>query len=245
MAELADVWLSTYFGNNVGEDDYYEMQSHINPEKFPDWSALRSQEWFLRAQELAQAKRFFHWELEFPEAFQGESRGFDAVMGNPPYDILIRSEQGPDVINYLNTKYFAAEYNPNLFAMFTELSVGLVKEKGLASLIVPSMWLTNNKYTNMRMLLIGRTQLKAILDLQFTVFKEIIPTSIFIAAKIVPEDNELIKIGINKKERGKLPGGYLEITQSRLKSKVNDGFRDFISDDPNLLKSNIISDLGE
>ena len=38
-----------------------------------------------RAQAMAGEKRFFHWELEFPEAFQGENRGFDVVIGNPPY----------------------------------------------------------------------------------------------------------------------------------------------------------------
>lgn len=27
----------------------------------------------------------FHWALEFPEVFRGEDRGFDAVVGNPPF----------------------------------------------------------------------------------------------------------------------------------------------------------------
>jgi hypothetical protein len=27
----------------------------------------------------------FHWELEFPEAFEGDNPGFDVVIGNPPY----------------------------------------------------------------------------------------------------------------------------------------------------------------
>lgn len=27
----------------------------------------------------------FHWEIEFPEVFSGERRGFDAVIGNPPF----------------------------------------------------------------------------------------------------------------------------------------------------------------
>jgi type I restriction-modification system DNA methylase subunit len=99
MAELANVCLSTYFGNQVGEDDYFEMQNHINPEKFPDWSALRSQEWFIRAQQIAKVKRFFHWELEFPEAFQGESRGFDVVIGNPPYFLLQGNEMQTPLSN--------------------------------------------------------------------------------------------------------------------------------------------------
>lgn len=32
--------------------------------------------------------RFFHWELEFPEVFTGATAGFDAVLGNPPWEIL-------------------------------------------------------------------------------------------------------------------------------------------------------------
>jgi hypothetical protein len=31
--------------------------------------------------------RFFHWELEFPDVFDQGGSGFDAVLGNPPWDI--------------------------------------------------------------------------------------------------------------------------------------------------------------
>ena len=31
--------------------------------------------------------RFFHWELEFPDVFRVEGSGFDAVLGNPPWDV--------------------------------------------------------------------------------------------------------------------------------------------------------------
>jgi hypothetical protein len=31
--------------------------------------------------------RFFHWELEFPDVFRDRISGFDAVLGNPPWDI--------------------------------------------------------------------------------------------------------------------------------------------------------------
>ena len=39
-------------------------------------------------------ERFFHWELEFPEVFFDvdgvplDRGGFDAVIGNPPWDTL-------------------------------------------------------------------------------------------------------------------------------------------------------------
>ena len=37
--------------------------------------------------ELAAGKRFFHWELEFPDVFHGKEAGFHAVLGNPPWEI--------------------------------------------------------------------------------------------------------------------------------------------------------------
>ena len=32
--------------------------------------------------------RFFHWELEFPDVFRQTGAGFDAVLGNPPWETL-------------------------------------------------------------------------------------------------------------------------------------------------------------
>lgn len=39
------------------------------------------------AEQIAANKRFFHWELEFPDVFHAASSGFDAVLGNPPWDV--------------------------------------------------------------------------------------------------------------------------------------------------------------
>ncbi len=45
--------------------------------------------------------RFFHWELEFPDVFTEEGAGFDAVVGNPPWEI-----QKP------NSKEFFSNHDP-------------------------------------------------------------------------------------------------------------------------------------
>ena len=39
------------------------------------------------ARRIAAEMRFFHWELEFPEVFRRGGSGFDAMLGNPPWDI--------------------------------------------------------------------------------------------------------------------------------------------------------------
>ena len=38
--------------------------------------------------DLAENLRFFHWELEFPDVFIPERGGFDAIIGNPPWENL-------------------------------------------------------------------------------------------------------------------------------------------------------------
>ncbi len=45
--------------------------------------------------------RFFHWELEFPDVFTGPGAGFDAIVGNPPWEI-----QKP------NSKEFFSNHDP-------------------------------------------------------------------------------------------------------------------------------------
>ncbi|WP_027327559.1 Eco57I restriction-modification methylase domain-containing protein [Helicobacter pametensis] len=35
---------------------------------------------------LSKKYRFFHYEIAFPEVFSGEKRGFDCIIGNPPWD---------------------------------------------------------------------------------------------------------------------------------------------------------------
>lgn len=71
------------------------------PEIWGEWNALtpliespeeltaraRSCPWWPRFVEVRERERFFHWELEFPEVFLGsDNPGFDAVLGNPPWD---------------------------------------------------------------------------------------------------------------------------------------------------------------
>jgi len=40
------------------------------------------------AERIARKKRFFHWELEFPDVFRAADSGFDVMLGNPPWETL-------------------------------------------------------------------------------------------------------------------------------------------------------------
>ena len=39
-------------------------------------------------EKLARKYQFFHWELEFPDVFTSENQGFNAMIGNPPWETL-------------------------------------------------------------------------------------------------------------------------------------------------------------
>jgi hypothetical protein len=39
-------------------------------------------------EDIVAKKRFFHWELEFPDVFRTVGSGFDAILGNPPWETL-------------------------------------------------------------------------------------------------------------------------------------------------------------
>ena len=38
--------------------------------------------------ELRQKHKFFHWEIEFPDVFLKDNGGFNAIIGNPPWDTM-------------------------------------------------------------------------------------------------------------------------------------------------------------
>jgi hypothetical protein len=40
----------------------------------------------LQIESYAEKYRFFHYEVAFPEAFAGDKKGFDIIVGNPPWD---------------------------------------------------------------------------------------------------------------------------------------------------------------
>jgi len=53
----------------------------------------RQRPWWNQFEEARNRERFFHWELEFPEVFLDTDRpGFDAVLGNPPWDKVLPSK---------------------------------------------------------------------------------------------------------------------------------------------------------
>lgn len=123
---------------------------------------------------VATKKRFFHWELEFPEVFYGprpgtmqvverfEGAGFDTVIGNPPYDVLATEELGYDVSQDLAFYETVEVYGPairgkkNLYKLFICRGKSVLGSRGCFSFIVPMALLGDDQAVGVRRLLLQK-----------------------------------------------------------------------------------------
>src|SRR5450756_1707267 len=90
----------------------------------------------------------FEWDGEFPQilgkAVPKEKRGFDAVIGNPPY-IRIQNlkEFAPREVEFYKRRYVAASKgNYDIYVVFVERGLGLLNQSGLVGYILPHKFMT-------------------------------------------------------------------------------------------------------
>ena len=75
----------------------------------------------------------FHWEIEFPEAFDRENRGFDAIVGNPPFmsSRNVWAVLGPSCRDLLQTVHEQTGGKAvDLVAHFFRRSFSLLRQNG-------------------------------------------------------------------------------------------------------------------
>ncbi len=81
----------------------------------------------------------FAWHTAFPATFTRRNPGFDAVVGNPPYvDSEWMTSARPATRSYCTTKYEAASGNWDMYCVFIDRSLQLLRDNGLHSFIVPN-----------------------------------------------------------------------------------------------------------
>ncbi|HEX9332944.1 MAG TPA: DNA methyltransferase, partial [Anaerolineales bacterium] len=119
---LPDLGRNIKCGNSLIGYDYFEGRMFVE-------------------QEERERVNAFDWKAEFPQVFaQG---GFDAVFGNPPYRMMQPHNTEKEILEYLRKKYLVAEYKMEMFHMFLQLGVSLLRPSGLHGFIVPATILNN------------------------------------------------------------------------------------------------------
>jgi hypothetical protein len=139
-----------------------------------------------QAADIAASHAVFHWELAFPEVFfdaRGHWRpdgGFDAVLGNPPWDML-RADSGPAAGReadraraapvrrfFRSSGVYAAQGHghANRYQLFLERALQLARPGGRVGLILPSGIATDHGSARLRRQLFDRCAIDTWLGLE-------------------------------------------------------------------------------
>ncbi len=180
---VANLWTSLYFENSVSRAEYHDAVDALRDKKMAKLDAMSS---YRHAQEIAAEKRFFHWEIEYPEVFRDEygrekdNPGFDAVIGNPPYGANFDELDK----RYLKVNLPVADNAADSFGVFTERGLLELAHQGRIGFIVPSGWLTARTYRSLREWLHSVCAIQYIVHLPYDVFPDAyIDTIIFVSQK--------------------------------------------------------------
>ena len=157
---MLDVWCASWFwedGVPPSTAVFGELCDRLRHRStaLPDRATQR----FLdHAAALASQHRFFHWSLAFPEIFcdeHGESLpapGFDAVVGNPPWDMLrgdsgeadvragrrVQARRFVDFIREAGVYHLETRSHVNRYQLFVERGLQLTRSGGRLGLVLPS-----------------------------------------------------------------------------------------------------------
>ncbi len=192
--QAADVWLSSYFGNTIADEDFKQVlqaAASSHTDEVADSPALR------QAREIASEKRFFHWELEFPDVFfdkfgrRLENPGFDTVIGNPPWGATLPR---PDKV-WLNEVLSGIAGNNDTFAAFIEMNLGILRFQGMLGLIVPNAWLTGVSYKPLREVIYSQSLPRSLVNLPYDVFEAAYIDSAIVTTRKGPLDSEFLAQG--------------------------------------------------
>lgn len=194
---VANCWLAPYFGVPVSDEHYAQAIEALRDSN--QWEAVCQEEWFQKAQAIAQEYRFFHWELEFPEVFfnsnglkKPEQRGFDAVIGNPPY---LFGEYIPEEIGKIATRYEFASGQYDVYWLFYEV-VGkhLLKQNGMHGYIVPDPILMRDETEKLRRWLTENYRLTSLAHSGLVFLGVNVSTAIVVWQKCSPDPSNLVSI---------------------------------------------------
>jgi len=144
-------------------------------------------------------KDAFEWRFEFPEVLdnEGDFVGFDVVIENPPY-VFARENFDLSTKKYFTTNYQTSQYQVNLFFLFIEKTISILKNNGEFSLIVPNSLLMVSSAQNLRKHILAETSLSEIINLMGYTFEGVnVETIIFSGTNKKPAELDSVNIFSN------------------------------------------------
>ena len=127
--------------------------------------------------EMVAGAKAFNWKSEFPKIF--ERGGFDTIIGNPPY-VPNEFISNVDKI-YLENTFISAFGRINLYPIFYERGVTLLKSDGILAYITPYTIMKNQYFMAARKFILDNTSISYLVDFKgHTVFEDAAVDSIIL-----------------------------------------------------------------
>jgi len=167
------------------ESFIFELEKHIDK--------LEAQEKFV------EENNGFDWAKEFPQLCddKGNWQGFDAIVGNPPY-IDIRNIK-EHYKSFYNIFYKEQKNNFDLYSLFIQRALSLLKSEGVLSFIVPKPILYNSTFKPIRKIIFENTLNQIYVPDKLVFDKVFVETVILFIEKKKTPNNEFI---INRQDVG-------------------------------------------
>ena len=120
------------------------------------------------APHFSEPSSMFHWEIEFPDVFLTTAgglrsdRGFDAVIGNPPYIRIQKLDR--ELATWCKERYQTAFGSFDAYLVFIERAAGLLGPGGRLGFIVPNKFLKLDSAKKLRACLADGRLTEEIID---------------------------------------------------------------------------------
>jgi hypothetical protein len=177
--ELANLWCAAWFWPDRSDAPDRREYDALAAELGGSTGVLPARHATRRlalAAATARERRFLHWTLEFPEVFFGAdgaplgSSGFDAILGNPPWEML-RGEHR-DAATLVRFARGAGMYrlqgrgHANLYQLFLERALTLLSPGGRLGLVLPSSLALDHGSAALRRHLLDRCAVDSIVGFE-------------------------------------------------------------------------------
>jgi hypothetical protein len=161
------------------------------------------------------------------------------VIGNPPY--VDMREIIKDNIVYYKKNYISSSNRINLFAIFIELALRIIKTNGDYGMIIHRNPIRSNEYENCRKLILENTTINNILSFKIGVFEDVTGEMMVLTFnKISPKDDSIVNIyQFNKSIDSQIQPN--QISQDIFKKSIGHRLNIYLNDNVVKLLNKIIS----
>lgn len=181
-------------------EEYWTIVTEVWSNEKREWEKRTRHPWVRNAVALARRHRALHWELEFPEvmARSAGGKGFDAVVGNPPYvrvEVADKAER-----SYLQAEaraYTLLRGKFDLSLPFVERGLRLLRREGRLGMIVKADLLRTPYGRLLQEALVEKESLQRVDDLRhLRVFADAaVPTCVIVVRRAPPRPDDTVAWG--------------------------------------------------